>query len=222
MPLATAFELASALGVTFEPPPYFSSTTMASLQSDYAGARLYADAARIGEQWLNSETDISPRERARQLQQTAGYYRLAGKAADASRLAAESEKLWKAAIASTPWNSAARMALVELYASDAFGRDSAKALAALQDSRKEISWIEPIGAQEAYYLFEVGRYDDAYQAYTLAKQRGRVLGVRDLYRDGIAAAKCGKALQATETLRVALWRAPQHPLAKAAREVTGE
>jgi len=100
--------------------------------------------------------------------------------------------------------------------------DYKQALQRNRDAREKNWRSNQSRMQDAYYLFKLKRYNDAWTIYENAIRSGefynRVTNGR-MYQAGIAAHEARKPQQALLLLRRAVWRAPSHELAVKAREL---
>ncbi|HEY3242959.1 MAG TPA: tetratricopeptide repeat protein [Phycisphaerae bacterium] len=221
--VTTMSSLALSLGVPYTPDVEESDLTLRRIAGAYADCRLFAHAARLLDSELAAEAArMQPRERARMLAEKAGWLAQAGQQEAARKVAEEVEKFWLTAARADQADPVPAAELVNLYESKAYGPEFARALDGLARARQLNPGFDPYSQKEARYLFELGRYDDAWRLYESALIQGAELSPEQLYRAGLSGAKAGASERALQILRLALWRTPQHALASAAREVIHE
>jgi len=81
---------------------------------------------------------------------------------------------------------------------------------------------DPHRLREAYYLYHLERYNQAWSIFEKAIPRGnfyKFAGTDEFFQAGIAAFEAGKIEPALELLRRAVWRNPSHELAESAKEM---
>jgi tetratricopeptide (TPR) repeat protein len=211
--------LAGALGVRYEEKVTLDDVTLQKLSAAYLRHQLYRDAARILDLELAQAQGSSPRRQAELLQRKAECLARAGDREAARGVAAQVEELWRQQAAEVPTSATPYRRLAAFFASKRLGPDYARALEALRAAKKLDPGCDDSGLQEAGYLFELGRFAEAWPLYLAAISRGdRVEDVGILYRAGIAAAKTAQADAARPLLREARWRDPEHKLAAQAAE----
>ncbi len=221
--LSTIAGVAQALSVPYTADVEWHDLTVQRLAETYARCRIFDHAVRVLDQYLAGDAaSMTPRERTQALTRRANWLERAGQKEQARRAAEEIERFWLAESKANPADAAPAGQLVSLYLSKAYGRDYAKALEALPAASRLNPAIDEYGLIEARCLYELGRYNEAWARYQAALVQGAELTVDHLYRAGLAGRRAGEDQRSTEVLRVALWRAPQHPFASAAEEATHE
>lgn len=216
----TAPGLAQSIGIQFRAVVSERDCTLARIVNTYARYHLHQDASRvIGMRLSNEKAELTDRERIALLTAQAIQHGEAGDKQAAAELVAEIEQYWAKKIAETPYDPGSYRELLSLYQSKAAGPDHAKTLQVLTDLARLDPSYDRIGSQRASCLFDMGNYKEAWDAYQIAIRRGELNGdAGTLFKAGISAGKAGARQDAVSLIRQAVWRAPQHKLAKQAGE----
>jgi len=219
VPRWTAEALAASLEIPHagDQPPY--ALTAADLREAYSNHGLWTHTVRILDWELDkNRAGLTARELAEALMARADGLERSGARDAARKQAEEVEALWKAQAQADPADAVPPAKLAFVYASRAYGRDYAKAADAVRAAARLDPAYDADHQLESGYLFELGRYEEAWNGYRLRAHGGDDLDTGIMYRAGICAAKAGALDEGRPLLRQALWRDPGHKLADSARE----
>ncbi len=222
----TIGSLASHLNVPYLLDHDSGRPTLDVIRETYARHGLYRDASRIIELELQQAiaTKAGKKVRRRLMTEKADLLHRAGDKQPARRLLEEVEAALQAEVKEKPVDSWPLYELARLYSSRAFGRDYEKALGAAQKAA-ELTDGPSHTTETAVYLYELGRYDEAWKEFQAAQRHGGFGGREDVdtfYKAGIAAHRAGDQTEAAQLLSQALWWNPLHKSAKQAKELTSE
>ncbi len=223
--LPTAATLAAALGVRYKATVTEDDITLREIREAYRRHGLYAHAGRMLDLELaDAGPALTPFQRYELLVAKADLLALADQPGEAKRVAQEGEELLLGEIRNDPTDPRLREELAELYGSRGFGPDRQRQYAALAVAKRLDPAFDRAGRDAGACLYELGRYEEAWQTYKIALDRGmpEYTDASALYRAGLAAHKAGDAEASARLLRQALWRDPLHETASEAREVIHE
>lgn len=218
--LATVESLADALGVQYQPDNGDERMSLKRLRERYHGHRLFGHAARMAEAEL-AQGGLGRAERLGLMRERAKLLALAGDSAAARSVAEEMVDLLKEMARRLPADPWPHHQLASVFASEAWGPDYTQAIEALERARALDPGYDALGGQRARYLFELGRYEAAWEAYERILTGGDLseASVEMLYRAGISACHADRPEAGGRFVRQALWCDPLHTLAAAAREL---
>jgi hypothetical protein len=206
--------LAQRIGVRFDSSIRPEDVTLREIRQLYAKHHLHDDEARLLEQEINAESDPDTRLILRT--SLADALAASGEQHRATALAQQIEEELLARIEASPNLLDYQAQLIRLYASRAYGPDTAKAAQAMRRLRAISPMADYTHAREAQWLFEVQRYAEAWPLYRDAMKFD---DVDRAYRAGISAHHAGETAMAQRLIRSALWRDPTHELAAQAKEL---
>ncbi|MBE7507318.1 MAG: tetratricopeptide repeat protein [Planctomycetia bacterium] len=235
----TISALATTLGVRFDPQVRPEDVTVDEIREAYARHRLFDRAAHIVNASIERlKEDAAASERMALLSTKADYLTRSGQTAEGREIAGQVEQYWQEEARNSPLAANPYLKLEGLYNTKAMGRDKERAYAAFCEARRRDPSIDPAGLKEAGYLFKLKKYDDAWRLYSgiiargelndLARNRSRQMNFSvpslvssnmTMFQAGISAHHAGEKLAAASLLRQAIWRSPNHKLAKEAGEL---
>lgn len=226
--LTTAASLAALLGVRFEPRVADQDVTLTRIRETYERSGLHRDAARIAA--LEAAAATTPEEKWQAMAAGAVQSAKAGEKDAASRTARELEAQLLDAIKESPADAALRWALADLYMSDAFGPDFARALEATREARRFDPTRPDAAAREVHCLYKLGRHREAWEAWRIASAceaaEGKASEPMDaeptIFYAAISACRAGEVGAGAALARRAMFRYPLHDLAAQAAEAIHE
>jgi tetratricopeptide (TPR) repeat protein len=224
----TVAQLASSLGVRYEPKAGNENLTLARIRAAYQTRGLNADAVRILDREIAEADRLQ--EKAELLLDKVECQRFAKQADAASRTARELERALLAESPQSPDFTRNQWLLSRVYLNRGWNGgkpDYAKALAALTAVRSLDASCDASRTQEVRCLYELGRYADAWKVCKEAMIGGLSVtsGAEPMFYAGLAACQSGDPIAkeaGKRLLRRAVYRFPDSALATKAQEFIDE
>lgn len=217
--LADLPDLAQSLGVAYQRRVGQDDLTLADIREAYRRHGLYGDALRI----LDRELASAPTSREKQmlLAVKANAQARAGQKAEARQTAQEFEALLSKDLEKSPNDASTLLRLARLYASEAWGRDYAKAYETLTQARKSDPACDRNGQLTVNCLYRLGRHKEAFEAWRLSARQNELQAYEEpmIYYASLSALRAGEEAAGRTLARQALYRYPTSTLAQETREL---
>jgi tetratricopeptide (TPR) repeat protein len=220
--LSTITELAAGLGVRYESGSAERGATVEAVRRAYSGHGLHAHAARLLDREIADA--LTPEQTFELGLEKASELLRAGNEEAAHQTARELESALSAELKHSTDQGEIQWRLGRLYMSRAFGPNYSKALEAVEAARTIDPAYDPLRIQSIRCLYELAKYREAWDAWRLGSRvaSGETLQEPTVFYASLSASKSGQKEAGKALARRALYRYPDSPLAKKAREILDE